>query len=492
MNLAEKIKAAEKNLIEYKDQLDAATKKLEAEDCDSVAVMAEIDELSERIEREAAGLESLKRAEAALARSARPVGESLTTGGPGNNGPGEGEDDPDTDPDKDKANKGARRLPLAGTRAAPGQVRRTLSNPADYIIRAAIIAGEAHLKAKSPYEILRERYNDDANTKAVMEMVVKAAQNPAMTNVAGWAQELTRQGYEAFMEWLAPESVIPRLPLQRFTFDGYASLVVPMRKPNPTLTNPNLAAGWRKEGDPIRVGAITLQSATLRPYSCGVIGTFTMELLRRSTPSIEAVIRQAMLEDTAIMLDTKFLSADAVVTDKSPAGITNAIGAGNTAVSTGATPAAITADLKARLASMYGQGLGRRPVWVMNPANAIALSMMLTATGALQFPELANGQLVGVPVVTSITVAADTVYLIDAAEIAFAGGAPEFEGSTQATIHEEDTTPLPIVDNAGTPVVAHPVRSLFQTYSGALRSVWSVDWLRLRDGAVQTITGVAW
>ncbi|MNW13816.1 hypothetical protein D3C71_2118640 [compost metagenome] len=85
------------------------------------------------------------------------------------------------------------------------------------------------------------------------------------------------------------------------------------------------------------------------------------------------------------------------------------------------------------------------------------------------------------------------MYLVDAASVARSLPAPEFSVSTEATIHEEDTTPLPIVDNAGTPVVAHPVRSLFQTYSAALRAVYNeLSWAVLRPNPVVVITGVAW
>ena len=35
-----------------------------------------------------------------------------------------------------------------------------------------------------------------------METLIKAAQNPAMSNVPGYAQELTRQGYGQFIDLL--------------------------------------------------------------------------------------------------------------------------------------------------------------------------------------------------------------------------------------------------------------------------------------------------
>ena len=79
--------------------------------------------------------------------------------------------------------------------------------------------------------------------------------------------------------------------------------------------------------------------------------------------------------------------------------------------------------------------------------------------------------------------------LIDGSGVSFAGGAPSFVGTDVATLHEDDTTPLPISAGA---VVAAPVRSLFQTNSAALRALWEIDWAVMRAGAVQALSAVAW
>jgi HK97 family phage major capsid protein len=338
-------------------------------------------------------------------------------------------------------------------------------------------------------QIAEERYGHDEAAKAVIGIVSKAAQNPAMTSVTGWAAELVRDGYMGFMDMLKPESVLPRLSLNTFTFDGYQSLKIPMRNPAAT---PNLAGAFRAEGAPIRVGALSLGSMTLTPKSLGVIGTFSMELFERSTPNIEQVIREAMISDTAVALDNAFLG-NAAGSATQPAGILNGLAAGNTAASAGATSANIVADLRGRMQAMATANMGRRPVWIMNPARAWGLQLALTAAGTPLFPEMANGTLLGVPVVTSTTVPAATVFLIDCAEVFFAGGAPQFMGSDVATIHEEDTTPLAITSGAqGSAVAATPVRSLYQTNSAALRTLWNIDWQVARAGSIQTITAAAW
>jgi hypothetical protein len=68
------------------------------------------------------------------------------------------------------------------------------------------------------------------------------------------------------------------------------------------------------------------------------------------------------------------------------------------------------------------------------------------------------------------------------------GEAPRFEISDQATLHMEDTTPLPIVDGG---VPAAPVRSLWQTDSLGLRLIMPMNWIMRRPVAA-LINGVTW
>ena len=72
------------------------------------------------------------------------------------------------------------------------------------------------------------------------------------------------------------------------------------------------------------------------------------------------------------------------------------------------------------------------------------------------------------------------------------GDTPRFAVSNEATLHEEDTTPLAI-GTAGAPAtVAAPARSLFQTDSVAIRLTLYVTWVMRRTGMVQWQTGTNW
>ena len=130
--------------------------------------------------------------------------------------------------------------------------------------------------------------------------VVRAAQAPAATDVAGWAQELVAEAAGDFIDLVAAESVAASLPFVRVSFDNVGRVKVRARQPGP----PNLGAAFRAEGAPIRVGRLSLAGATLAPKSMGVIATFTEEELRASSPNIEMVCREAIVVDTAQVLDS--------------------------------------------------------------------------------------------------------------------------------------------------------------------------------------------
>ena len=434
MTIAEKIKAAELKLNASKDQLVEASKSMESGDDSAVH---QVEELSAQVETEAKSLETLRKAESALATKSVPVAANIVQ---------------------------AKHL---GNKAN-----------ADLLFKSVIAVAEAHVKRVSLDSVVESRFGSDESVMAI----TKAVSAPALTNVQGWAQELVRDTYAAFMDTIKPESVIPRLGLNTYSFDGYQSIKIPMR-----AETPNVAGAFRAEAAPIPVKQMGFTSKVLTPKSMGVISSFSNELFERSTPNILEVIRSAMISDTAQALDVKFLSADAG-SAIAPAGIQNGVVSPNTAASAGDTVADIMTDLRGRLQQMASLNLGRKPVWIMNPARAWGLQLATNAVGAVAFPEMASGTLIGAPVITSTNVPADVVYLIDAAEVYFAGGAPRFMGTDVATLHFEDETPLPIVGS----VTANPVRSLYQTNTAAIRAMWDLDWTVNRTGSVQTITGVSW
>ena len=94
---------------------------------------------------------------------------------------------------------------------------------------------------------------------------------------------------------------------------------------------------------------------------------------------------------------------------------------------------------------------------------------------------------------STLEIPVDLVLLIDFEHISAGFGTPNFEASEQATLHEEDTLPLPLATPGAPATVAAPARSLFQTNSWALRLLLDADWQKMRTpGPVQELTAVAW
>ena len=72
------------------------------------------------------------------------------------------------------------------------------------------------------------------------------------------------------------------------------------------------------------------------------------------------------------------------------------------------------------------------------------------------------------------------------------GDTPRFDVSDQATLHQEDTTPLPI-STVGTPnTVAAPVRNLFQTDCLAIRMLMDINFGLRRTGVVAWTQTMTW
>ena len=212
----------------------------------------------------------------------------------------------------------------------------------------ALAAFESHVTHESVDSIIARRYPDNLEADGLRPRE-QEHREPGDDHVQGWAAELVREGYGAFMEALQAESIVPRIPMQRYTFDNFAKIKLPMR--NDMGSKPNLAAAFRAEGAPIRVGRTTLLTKELTPKTMGVIGTFTKELLQRSTPNIEDAIRRWMLEDTPLALDVTYLDNVAGTTIR-PASIQYGIAPGDTAASTGNTALDIANDIRACLVLM--------------------------------------------------------------------------------------------------------------------------------------------
>ena len=361
--------------------------------------------------------------------------------------------------------------------------------PGDYVARALAAWTRAHVTKDPIDKVMRDGYGNDEMTNVVL----RAAVNPAMTTVATWAAELVQTSNVDFLDRLIPNFIFPQLKAMgpSYTFGNNGVLKIPVRANTPTL-----AGAWTAEGGAKPVKKASFSTVSLTPTKLSVISTFSEEMATYGMPSIEGIIRQAMSDDTGIALDSFLIDNVAASAGVRPAGLLNGVTPITASAATPA-PAAMVADLKALVGAITAAGGGGRgPIAVLlNPAQALALSFAQTSTGDFLFADQAQAaSKFGVRFIVSATVPAAKVIAVDAADFATAlGDVPRFAVSTEATLHEEDTSPLALgTGTQGAGVLAVPMRSLFQTDAVAIRMSLYVSWVMRRASMVQTISTVIW
>lgn len=373
----------------------------------------------------------------------------------------------------------------APTRDRPFALPKKKVELYDFYFRAMAAGVKAFTDKVELGHMLRQMYGTDQ----ALEIVTRAAVSPANTTVAGWAAELVQTANAAFLDRLVVESMYARLSAlgARYDLGRNGSLKIPTR-----ASTPRAAGAWVGEGAPKPVKRIGLSSVTLTPHKLAVISTYTEEMALYSTPAIEGVLRQAMTDDTSEALDG-FLIDNVAASATRPAGLLN--GVTPLTPSAAATDTAkIVADLKALVGAIIGAGGGRSIAILMNPLQALSIGFAQTSTGDFMFAGVTEaGQKFMATIIPNRGVPAGTLIAVDAADFATAtGDAPRFAVSNEATLHEEDTSPLALGTVGSPNTVAAPMRSLFQTDSIAIRLSLYVTWAMRRAGMVATMSGVTW
>jgi len=364
--------------------------------------------------------------------------------------------------------------------------------PSDHQFRA--LAAWAKSQAAHEPDIgqtLRAMYSGVNSQSEITAMVLRAAVNPANTTVATWAAELIQTDVQPFLDRLIADSIYLALSGMgaRYSFGNAGILKIPVRANTPTL-----AGNWTAEGGAKPVKRASFTTVSLSPTKLSVISTFTEEMAQYSAQAIEQIIRQAMSDDTSMALDGYLIDAVAASAGVRPAGLLAGVTPITASVLTPAT-AAMVADLKALIGAIVAAGGGRNIAIIINPAQALSLGFAQTTTGDFLFTDRTEaGSKFGVRFIVSASCPAGRVIAVDAADFATANGdAPRFAVSTDATLHEEDTSPLALGTGAqGSGVLAVPMRSLFQTDAVAVRMSLYVSWAMRRAGMVQTIAAVSW
>ena len=316
---------------------------------------------------------------------------------------------------------------------------------------------------------------------------------PGSAGGAGSLQPIVHVGSE-FIELLRAQLIVGRLPrVRRLSFGGAGTLLIPKQ-------TGGVAGGYVGEGSSISVQRLNFNQLRLTPSKLAVIVPTTNELLRRSDPATEQLIRDDLLEGTARTMDSTFLST-AAASAAAPAGILNGIAenAGGQ-IHAAATVTEIATAMKAMISALRNANIPMiAPAWIMNPRLKEFLRLFVTDLGVFPWKaEIDQGVLLGYPIIDSTTVplnwnavAGDSIWvLLDCSQLLFAEDLmPTVDASEEASIQADTTPQTPPGGGTSTPLAAPTgggIVSAFQQDMLFMRLRSSHTWNRRYD------TGLTW
>jgi HK97 family phage prohead protease len=343
----------------------------------------------------------------------------------------------------------------------------------------------SRLASERASDVAAAMYGSDSEVAAFYKTAV-----PAGTTITGnWAANLIGAetggaAVAAFLEYLRPRTI-----LGRFGTNGIPALrAVPFHVPIVTQTGAG-AGYWVGESKAKPLTAFNFTRTTLAPLKVANICVLSMENIRYSSPSSDAIVRDQLAKALMARLDTDFINPSKTASAGiSPASVTNGAAA---IVSTGDDADAIRLDIRSLLAKFNA---ANNPVtsgvFVMTSACAQALAMMVNPLGQQEFPTMSptGGTVYGMPVIASDYVPAAIVALINAEDVFLADdGGIAVDTSQEASLEMSDAP----AHDSSTPTGASLV-SMFQTNSVAVRAERIVNWLRARSQSVAYLTSADW
>lgn len=199
-------------------------------------------------------------------------------------------------------------------------------------------------------------------------------------------------------------------------------------------------ASWVGEGAPKPLTNPTYGEVEIKEHKLAAITVYTQELMRRSDPAVDVLVRDDLIEASKTLIDSTFLDAVAASAVR-PAGVLNAVVA---TANTGTTAAAYEADLMALINSFVTANLSLDGAYlIMSETRAAQISLLRDALGNTYFQGMSlRGErtLMGIPVITSQTVG-NKIILVKTSEILLAqDGGVDVSYSDQATLVDGGTT----------------------------------------------------
>ena len=345
------------------------------------------------------------------------------------------------------------------------------------VVRAMAAARMNKMGQEGTVNILRSWGDDD------IAETISAAQTKALA-----AGDATAGGFlvptefsNEVIELLRAQSVVRRL----------GSRTVQM--PTGTLKYPKIATGANATyiGENVNIGKSeeAFGQLTLTFKKLAVLTPISNDLLRYSSPSADAIVRDDLVSAMATKEDTSFLRGAG--TDATPKGLLNWAVADQKIAANGTVNLAnITNDLGQLVVKLKQADIPMiSPGWVMAPRTEQKLATIQTTTGAFAFrDEIVRGTLWGWPVgvTTNVPITLDTtgagndneseIYLVDFAQVLIGESQGLLVDSSQEAAYHDGSS----------------VQAAFSLDQTVVRAIAEHDLGMRHDKAIAMLTGVTW
>jgi hypothetical protein len=303
------------------------------------------------------------------------------------------------------------------------------------------------------------------NDLPLAQMLTRAASNPAMTSVTGWAAELVQKIVVDTLDALGAASTAADLLKQSLVlnWDGAGAISAP------GFVASAANSGFVAEGQPIPVRQLAEAPAQLQPYKLATIAALTREMVESS--NAEALIGDTLVRSCALALDAVFFDANPATAARPP-GVRNGIVALGASNNTDFFEA-FAEDVGSLIDAVAPVG-GKGPyILITGPGRAAMI-----ATHYVSFRDESQFD-----VMASNAVGNDLLVVAPKALVAALSPEPDVETANAGTL-VMDTAP----GAAGT---MGPEKEMFQTDSLAIKVRWPVTWA-LRDPRAVAWLTPAW
>ena len=326
--------------------------------------------------------------------------------------------------------------------------------------RALVAKTIAGLHRRSVAEVASEMYPND---RALMQLVTRAASNPAMTSVAGWAMELAHKIVADTLDAMGAASGAADVMKRCLTLDwnGAGTITVP------AFVASSANSGFVAEGQPIPVRQLSESPVSIEPYKLATIATLTREIMESS--NAEAIISDTLVRSTGLALDAVFFGAGGP-TPIQPAGILYNVTPLTASTNTDSY-GGFAEDVSALINSVSAVG-GKGPYLFIGSPGRITTMRMHYAT---------EENPIDFDVIMSSAVGNNLVVVAPQAIAAAISADPDIEAANAATL---------VMDNAPGPAGSTGTgeKEMWQTDNVALKVRWPVSWAVRDPRAVAYLT----